>query len=309
MFMFLKFRTFCEQHFGVVLFVALLCALMFPPVGALSGVAVPLVLGVIMYFASSKIMAQDIPDIEPFSVFKLYFVRFIILPVLVFFIAGVVLPDYRFSLLLLLLLPTGATLPAIVAIMGGNPALGLGMTCFTNLLVPIVLPAIFLFLSGTDMAIDGWGMFQTLALILFLPVGLYAFTAKFLPKTVPVIRKNSSFAAVILIGSVVFMIVSSQQDIILKDLWFLLEAVSVGVCAYAGLYFGGWFIFRNKPFRERVSYAFICGNNNIAIGISLAFLYLPEREIVTLVSWEIAWLSGMVLFQSYLAFQAKRSAR
>ena len=68
--------------------------------------------------------------------------------------------------------------------------------------------------------------------------------------------------------------------------------------------FWGLVCFCKSPYRERVSYGVICGSNNLALGVSLAFLYLPARDTVIFASWEVAWLGSMVLFQLYLKRQA-----
>jgi BASS family bile acid:Na+ symporter len=203
---------------------------------------------------------------------------------------------------MLLLLPCGATLPAVAAILGGNPVLGLSGTTITSLLAPFAIPFAFAVFSGTDIDIDIMGMFYTLAAIVFLPVGLYGLVKRYGPRRVTgIIQANTSFYSIVTICVVIITIVAAQRDFFLSDLGFLVEASVLGTVVYAAMYLGGWFLAYKMARRERIAMALMCGVNNTAIGISLAFLYFPPRETLMLLLWEISWLLGLAVFQFYLS--------
>lgn len=294
---FYNFRHFVESHFGVCLMLALVCGLFLPGADFIPKEAIPTMMAVIIFFAVSKIRRDDVASLKLGDAVLFYVMRFLVLPIVIYFAADIILPDYKYVLLLLLLLPTGATLPAVTAVMKGNPALSIGFLVLSSLCVPFVLPAIFGYFSATTLEIDQVSLFKTLAYIIFLPIIIYMAVFKWGRGAVAPIRENASFVSIFTICFVALTIVSSQRSVILQDVSVLLESVAVGMFSYGSLYIGGWFLYKNKPYRDRLSYALSSGNNNIVIGISLAFLYLPERDIITFVSWELAWLSALSLFQ------------
>lgn len=297
----LKGRNLVEHHFGLFMIAAMLAGLFLPGAEHIPKDVVPFLMAIIIFFAASKIRRDDMKSIHIMDMLGIYSIRFLVLPYIVFFAASAVLPDYKFAILMLMLLPTGATLPAVTAILGGNPMVALSLLSLSSLLAPFVISTSYTLLSGTDIDVDGWGMFKTLALIIFLPIGVYGIMLKKCRPLVEPVRANSSFMAIMLICIVGLTIVASQREIILANLNFLFEAFLVGFGIYMALYIGGWLCFPHKAERERVSYALACGNNNIAVGISLAFLYLPEKETITLVTWELAWLGALSLCQYALS--------
>jgi BASS family bile acid:Na+ symporter len=283
------------------MFGALLCGLFVPGIEALPKEAVPYIMAVIIFFAASKIKQEDFKSIHVQDIALIYALRFLVLPCLAFFVLDAVLPAYKYAVFLLLLLPTGATLPAVTSILGGNPMVALSFLTLTSLSAPFVIPAFYGAFSGATLTLDPVSMFKTLAFIIFLPIGLYILLMKTWKKGLAPVRDNASFMAVTLICLVGMIIVASQREVILSDLAFLLQAFGVGLVVYLALYAAGWLAFAHKNLRERVSYALACGNNNIAIGISLAFLYLPEQETITLVMWELSWISALALCQYALS--------
>lgn len=294
-----------EHHFGLLLMGALSIGLLVPGLESLPAWVVPYIMGAIIYLASSKISPEDIKDVHYAEIAKIYLWRFLLLPVVIYFVFDAFLPSFKLAALMLALLPSGATLPSVTAILKGNPVSALGMLILTCFLAPFVLPFVFSHLSGAEVEIDALGMLKTLSAIIFLPIGLYVLTARFVPKIVPALQRNSSAGSMMLISCVGIIIVSSQRHLILSDGWYLVEALSVGMGLYCLFYFLGWLAYPKEGYHQRVTYALMSGNNNIAIGISLAFLYLPERETIALVVWELAWLGALSLFQYAVSKTAK----
>lgn len=294
-------RRWVEGHFGLLLMSGLLGGLFLPMDLTWAAGAVPVLLAIIIYFSCFKITWDDLGSVQPVHMAAFYVVRFFLLPVLAFYAAGVFLPEYKFALLLLLLIPSGVTLPAVTAIIGGNPVMALGMLALSSVLAPFIIPAAFAVLSGAEMQVDSMGMLWTLTKIVFLPAALYALSARAAPRIVKPMSQHASAVAVILISVIALIIVSNYRQDMLADIPFLLQASVIGAVVYGGLYIGGWHIFKKLDRRAHISYALMSGNNNIALGISLAFLYLPVREIAILVIWELSWLSGLAAFQYFLS--------
>ncbi len=293
-------RTFIETHFGALLLLAFVLGLTVPGIEATPKNVILLLQATIILFACSKIRIADFRDFRARDVGGFYILRFILLPILMFYLAAIFAPDYKYALLLLGTMPCGATLPAMMSILGGNPALGLTATTISGLLSPFVVSVIFAMFSTMGLKLDIYGMFQTLFIVIFCPVLLYfGLLRRFEPLKLKM-RENASMMAIVLIFGVIMIVVAYQRERFFQEPWFFTEAFIVGTIAYFIYYAMGWFLFKNRDRSTRISYSLMGGNNNIALGISLAALYFPEKEMFILVVWEILWIMGVTLFQLYV---------
>lgn len=298
-------RTTIERFFGIWLLVAFALGLIIPGVEQIPKWVVLFLQATIILFSCSKIKIADFKEFDFSHIAGFYVFRFIVFPILLFYIANAIVPDYKFALLLLGLLPCGATLPAMMAILGGSSALGLSATTVSGLISPLTIPTIFSLLSGVSLEIDTWGMFETLFLVIICPVFLYFGIIRKIEPLKLGMRENSSAVAISLIFLVIVIVVSFQRERFFQEPVFFLESFLVGFAAYSIFYIIGWLPFHKKDLSTRISYSLLSGNNNIALGISLAVLYLPSRETFILVVWEILWILGVTLFQLFLKFYRK----
>lgn len=304
--MIMKIRNTIEGRFGLFLLAAFALGLTVPGIEQTPKFFILILQALIILFACSRIKMDDFKGFKPRDIMSFYILRFLALPVLMFYIAAAAFPDYKYALLLLGLMPSGATLPAMMSIMGGNPALGLTATAVSGLLSPFIVFAMFSVFSTLDIQLNLWGMFQTLFFVIFCPVILYF---GFLRRMEPIkmtMRANASTMAILLIFGVIMIVVAYQRDRFFAEPEFFFAALAVGTAAYFIYYALGWFAFSKRDERTRISYALMSGNNNIALAISVAALYFPAREMFILVVWEILWIMGVTLFQ---LFVRKRAAQ
>lgn len=299
-----KVRAVIESHFGLFLLAAFALGLAVPGVQDTPKNVILILQAAIILFACSKIRLADFQGFRPREIAGFYILRFILLPVAMFFAAVWTVPEYKYALLLLGLMPCGATLPAMMGILGGNPALGLTATTVSGLLAPFVVFVMFALFSTLDLQLDLWGMFQTLFFVIFCPVIVYfGMLRRFGPLKLAM-RENASMMAILLIFGVIMIVVAYQRDRFFTEPVFFIQAFAVGAVAYFIYYALGWFVFARHDRRTRISYALMGGNNNIALAISLAALYFPAREMFILVVWEILWIIGVTLFQLFVKITA-----
>lgn len=297
-------RTIIESHFGIFLLLAFVLGLTVPGVQETPKNVILLLQAAIILFACSKIKLADFQGFRPKEIAGFYVLRFILLPVAMYFMAAWTVPEYKYALLLLGLMPCGATLPAMMGILGGNPALGLTATTISGLLAPFTVFAMFAIFSTLDLQLDLWGMFQTLFLVIFCPVIVYfGLLRRFEPLKLTM-RENASMMAILLIFGVIMIVVAYQRDRFFTEPVFFIQAFAVGTVAYFVYYAIGWFVFARRDRRTRISYSLMGGNNNIALAISLAALYFPAHEMFILVVWEILWIMGVTLFQLFVKMTA-----
>lgn len=293
-------RPFVEHHFSMFLLGAFFIGLVVPDISFIPKVIVPSILAVIILVSCSKIKLEDFKKFRARDVVGFVALRFIVIPGVFFVLARAMLPEYTLSLLMLALLPCGATLAALMSVVGGSAGLGLTATTLTSMLAPLSIPVAFAFLSGVHVEINILGMFITLILTVICPVIVYFGFVRRFERVKLSLRRNSSALSCLLICINVVIVVSYQQDKFFEGFGFLLQTLLVGGGAYLLFYVVGWFFFMRGDKKQKVSYSLMSGNNNINLGISLAVLFLPDFESIVLVLWELNWILGLVCFQLFV---------
>lgn len=293
-------RPFVEHHFSMFLLGAFFVGLVVPDISFIPKEVVPSILAVIILVSCSKIKLEDFKQFRARDVAGFVVVRFVIIPVMLFAFTQAMMPTYTLSVLMLSLLPCGATLAAVMSVVGGSAGLGLTATTLTSLLAPVSIPVAFAFLSGVNVEIDILGMFITLVLTVICPVVVYFGCIRRFERVKLSLRRNSSALSCLLICVNVVIVVSYQQDKFFENFGFLLQTLMVGGGAYLFFFVVGWFFFMRGSKTQKVSYALMSGNNNINLGISLAVLFLPDFESMVLVLWELNWILGLLCFQLFV---------
>lgn len=293
-------RPFIEHHFSLFLLGAFIIALFVPDLSFIPKQCVPVLLAFIILFSCSKIRIDEFKHFRARDVAGFVIIRYLIFPVLLFFLAAYFLPKYEYVLLLLAMLPCGATLSAMMAVVGGSPALGLTATAITCFLAPLSIPFAFSLLGREGIEVDIIGMAITLVFMIVVPVILYFGLIRRFEKVKLSMRRNSSAAACLLICMNVIIVVSYQQDKFFENFGFLFFTLLLGAVMYFIFYVFGWFYFFKGNKMQKVSYSLMSGNNNINLGISLAVLFMPDFEGLVLILWELSWILGLVFFQLFV---------
>lgn len=298
-----------EHNFGVMLFSAAFIGLFMPYVDRIPDFTLVVLLGLQLFCSCFRIHWSDLRKIKPFEFAGMYVLRFIVFPAVLYLIVAPFLPEYKNALFLLAMIPSGVTLPVVIGVCGGHVLTGLTATVVTSALAPFVIPIAFEYLSDTVIELDTIGMFKTLCFVVFAPTALYFLVVrKTLPKFCEVAKPYTGASAILLMFCAIIIVISKIKDLLLSDFATALTAVSLAFGFYLLLYIAGWIIFAKKPFDERLTYAFITGNNNIMLALTLALLFLPRQEVVMLAFGEFAWISGVSFFQMFLLHYRKRFA-
>lgn len=300
-------RPFIEHHFGLFLVGAFVIGLFVPWVENTPKTAMPCILALIIFISCAKIKVADFKEFRARDVAGIVVVRFLFFPFIMYELGSAFVPEYRYALLMLGLLPCGATLTAVMGIVGGSAALGLSATTLTSMLTPFSIPLAFSLVSDMGVEVDLWGMFRTLAFMIFLPVGLYFGVFRKFEKPKLVMRENASALSCLLICCGIIIVVSYQQDMFFNDPALVAKTMIIGVIAYAVFYILGWFFFRRGDFTKKLSYALMSGNNNINLGISLAVLFMPAFESAVMIIWELNWILGLTAFQIFLRWRRRKN--
>ena len=244
-------KALIEKNLNAVLLISVIIGLTLPGVESIPSIVVSVLLAIMVFFLCAKITVAEIQGIAVTEVIVFYVLRFICLPILLFYLANAVVPRYATGVLLVALVPVGITTPTLVATFKGNVTLAFVLTIASSLLAPFVIPLIFMFI-GTSSELKISGLFATLFSIVFIPMLTYFFLLYVRKKSKKFIESNSSFISVTLMGAVVAIVVSKQKDVFLTDFGSLFLVLTLLSIAFLVFYLFGWFYPKKQVDKRRL---------------------------------------------------------
>lgn len=111
--------------------------------------------------------------------------------------------------------PGGTASNVMVYLAKGDTALSVAMTTASTLLAPVLTPLLVLWLAGSYLPVDAWGLFQSIIFIVLLPVIAGVLLRMLLPKLVQAILPWLPVVSVIGITLVVLAVVAGSAATIL----------------------------------------------------------------------------------------------
>lgn len=295
-------KVFIEKNLNLILFISVIVGLTLPGVELIPSIVVTFLLGILVFFLCAKISVSEIKGVAIKEVVIFYVVRFICLPILLFYLADAVVPRYAVGVLLLALMPVGTSTPTLVATIKGNVTLAFVLMITSSLLAPFVIPVIFMMNNASsDLKISG--LFFTLFSVVFIPFVAYFSLVSIRKESKLFIANNRSFVAVTLTGAIIAIVVSKQREVFLTDIGSLLLVLVLLSVVFLVFYVFGWFYpdgYRskegNRSKSKKVSYSMSSGATNTAIGINLALVYFSADTLFFMVLSEFLWIVSIPLF-------------
>lgn len=297
--MILQIKNWVENHFNLCLLGGFVLGLVLPGMEHIPPVTVLWMTGAMIYFSCAKITVDHLQSIDILHVGVFTMVRFIVLPVALFYMLASWQPELGPGILLLALAPAGVSVAVLCSVTGGNVALGLAFTVVSSLLAPAIIPATLAFI-GSHVQVDVWDLFMTLCFIVFVPIFLYFLAAVQIKPVREWTGEWGKFSSTLLLAGTTVVIVGTKRDVIFTDMTFLWTALLVlmvifGVCYLFGILSSLWATKEN-----RISYIFASGTMNNALVIALSFIYFSDKISLFMVLSDVVWTAYVALFQTIL---------
>lgn len=229
-----------------------------------------------------------------------YLLRFIALPVVLFYIFKPLSDFYSSALFLLTLLPVAVSAPAFTEIFKGDITLSITNVVLSNSLTPFVVPFMCSFFLRNTQPIDSAKMFETLAYTVILPIVLH-FPFRKTTHFKNWLLDNNSVITVVCIATLFAMAISKYKYEIIAHYHILPLYLALSFVAYALLYVIGWYIVPKAQKKDRISFSVGSGANNIGLGVALTIIYFPAELNILFIVSQIMW--------TLVLFPVKRVAR
>jgi BASS family bile acid:Na+ symporter len=189
------------------------------------------------------------------------------------------------------------------ALLKGDVPLGMAINALTMVLAPFLIPPLMVLLAGSSVAVNPWGMFQQLAIILLIPLAL-GITLRWLtdrfgdPKPYwPLMPALSALTAVLLM----FAICNVNVPMI-RERWSLVPSLLGAVILIfpLGFLIPHWLGRYAFDWEQRIAVTYSSGMKNLPIAVGLAFASFPKLVGLPVALAMILQMLTASLFYRYL---------
>lgn len=261
------------------------------PLGILLGIFLPGVkplgeiflvpsLMAVIFISCFRLESSEIGKTSLFKLVIFYLSRFLFLPILLWWITSLLAPNYSTAVLILSLAPAGVASVPFTYILRRKIATSFLLLVISSLAAPFVYPGITSLLDLPLASIEPVEMFQTLCIIVFLPIVLHLPLRRVAPLT-QFMNKHGSVINVYLIALIILLATALQQEAFTFSSDFLLD---LGILTLLYIIFYGFpYLFFRRSSLDTVSLAIVSGANNNALVIAIASLFYGALELLSLI--------------------------
>jgi len=287
-------NEFAKKNFNLILLVATVAGFVIPEPGEYSGPFILAVLCFIIFASSFKVdFSAAFFRAQARTIGGFYVIRFLLLPLAVFWLIYPWSAFYATAIFLFVALPAGVTSPAFTNVFGGNVSLALALLILSSSLAPLVLPLLGGILIDEELEIDQFQLFSTLFLTVVLPYLVHLPLRKN-EAISQWMRRHDAFISIFGIGIMFALAIAGYRPVLMEDVALLPAFILVGISAFVLLYVFGWLAWFRGDKSQKLALLFISGANNAALGVVISFLYFPTRMGVFFVVCQILWVIVLI---------------
>ncbi|MEK7655573.1 MAG: bile acid:sodium symporter [Patescibacteria group bacterium] len=208
------------------------------------------------------------------------------------------------ALFLLAAMPAGMTAPLLVEIVGGKQAMALVITITTSLLAPFSIPLITLLAYRTSVHVDAFGMFQKLALVIFIPFIIAMIVKRLSPKKVAKIASHTKPISIFLLGLLIATAIAPYaerlQTSFVSHPSTALILIALLFVFFAILHILGYNVIWWKSRSDRQTISVCLTYMNFTLAIYLASRFFPDPTVIlTLILSIIPWAVMLPLWKKF----------
>lgn len=287
-------NEFAKKNFNLILFLSAVAGFCLPQPGDLSG---PLILAVLYFIIFASSFQVDFSPAffrsQTRTVIWFYVLRFLVLPVGLFWIIRPFSSFYATGVFLLCVLPAGVTSPAFTNVFSGNITLALALLILSSSFTPLVLPYLGGFLIAEDLQVDLFRLFSTLFITVILPYLAHLPLRKY-HRINHWMQHHDSFISIVGIALIFALAIAEYRPVLLTETGQIISYFLVSLSIFLFLYLFGWCVLFKASKADKVALFFSSGANNVALGVVVSFLYFPAQMGVFFVVCQVVWVLVLI---------------
>jgi len=293
-------RRWVEGNFNAVLALSVVFGMLMPGLELLPKASAIAFISVAIFFSCPYVSVAELKSINIKQAGAFFIARFLVLPIVIYYAALALAPDYAIGILLIALVPVGASTTTVAALIRANSAFCLSATVLTNIFAPFLMFGYLYFLVGSDAQIDVVSVLISAMLGIFVPVGVYFFGVRHFTKAKGWVKDNSKLYATLFIALMIAYVVALEKSYILSNLDSVLWMSVIGLALFAVLYLFAYGFGAKMDWRMQKTYMLCSGVNNTGLASGLAVLYFSSETVLFTIIAEVPWILTLMIFKGYV---------
>lgn len=262
---------FFKRHMWSVILLGVVMSFALPIVGILASPFLHIFFMTMMFLSTLNINLKNIRrDLKHPSktIFVLLLIHFIS-PLIVYLSRSLFSPELYVGLILATSVPSGISAIFITHMFKGDTTQALITTSLSSLSSPILVPLSLMIFAGSEIQLDGYGMFSTSVKLIIIPLLLAQVVARTSWKKT--LSQRSDGLNVILLFLIIIAMLSPVRSYLTDSLLLTLALSSYVAVLIVMNFLIGFSI--GKTFPERIANAINAGFKNFALAMVLALTY------------------------------------
>lgn len=235
----------------------------------------------------------------------LLLLKLIVLPVAVFFLFRLFLPEYALAVLLLCGMSTAVMTPYFAQLLQANSALVFVMLVASSMLVPVTLPALVKILLERIMDISFLEMMRLLCIVIFVPIILARTTMSLAPAVGAMLEKTKYPVSLLCFAVTNLGIFSQYSDFFRSDPTVILTATLVATGLAGLLFLAGILVSRKEFLDDQLAVIISVAMTNSVLVIVFSSRFFGPLEPTVAAMSSIPFFALIVPLRLFRAYRLK----
>jgi predicted Na+-dependent transporter len=285
---------FIQRYFGLLLLLSCMIGMMVPSFGDITPRLVMIALAFIIFCSFFQIELSPGALAADFTLsLQFWLIRFVLMPVLVFFVLKWLSGFYALLMLLILLLPAAVASPAFTILFGGKPELSLKILIYSSFLSVLSIPLIMGLLPGSLVKVNAGQLLMTMVYTIVLPF-LIHLPLRNISRVRHIINRYNALFTLLGLGMIFIAATARNKPAILDNPALVGLYAVIALFLYFILYLTGYLLMPAKPRQVRLTMSISSGANNIGLGVTITALFFPGNMNIFFIVAQLAWVIALI---------------
>jgi predicted Na+-dependent transporter len=285
---------FIQRYFGLLLLLSCMMGMMVPSFGTITPRLIMFSLAFIIFCSYFQIEFTPGALAADFTLsLQFYLLRFVLIPVLVFFGLKWFSEFYALLMLLIFLLPAAVSSPSFTILFGGKPELSLKILIYSSFLSVASIPLIMGLLPGSLVKVNSGQLLMTMVYTIVLPFLIHLPLRK-ISVVRHIIGRYNALLTLLGLGLIFIAATARNRPAILGNPALVGLYAVISILLYFVFYLTGYWLMPAKSRQTRLTLSISSGANNIGLGVTITALFFPGHMNIFFIVAQLAWVIALI---------------
>ncbi|MED7787733.1 bile acid:sodium symporter family protein [Francisella sp. 19X1-34] len=274
--------SFIQKYFAIVVILGVVLAISIPSIFTPLKPYITYLLAAIMLVIGLHLQTKDFVKVAKlkYKLAVILLLKLIITPIVAFIVGkllGLNLPALV-GLVIVGACPGGTASGVMALLARANISLTVSLTFLTTLLAPIFMPLIIYIFFSKSIKLDWLGMFETMAIIVIVPIALGILISKFSRLNESVLNKISNIPILLIILIVMIVTALNKHTMMLIPIDIIISVIVLSIFANILGYLIGKFL--GLDIDSRLALLFEFSILDVGLGIVIALVFFGNQAAI-----------------------------